>query len=543
MEWLFVFRIAILITIDAAALFGNSLVCISVYRNHRLRDKIGTVILALAVTDLLTSTIVVPLTTASLILGKNNINLKPKWVSNNESDFWCGIQGFLVYGLNAMSLFSMAMAAFIRFLCVVKPNVYRRYVKTKSIILVLAMVAVAIIIVQSSLAIPGYGQYEFIWKFALCMFLLQGKYKPFRRVFEIAFTVIFFALPLVIIFVCYTAIFVTVRKHNRRVHIQKSTSVQSIGQTLRTRWYTTFLFGSRKSRKQSSIETRASVKNLEQNESKREEVIATKESSTDITDTSLKDNSQDKAENYKLLQSDDCLFPKRRKVDKINCTWTENIKESNSTADNQLDDKLNATKESIPLTVFRASRSKGTDAETRNVNSNGTDQSVLHTDQIIDNHVTCAKSKFQDSTAISNLEASKHAYNLHGHSSKKKHDAEPHITPETPNIVPISSRISDQPVQAKPAVVKGQVTEAKVTKTVLAVFIGFICCWIPAALFFAITPYTEYHKSAPYAVLIPICGAMSSAINPFIYGAADRRFRQTYRKGVKISEITHRKIN
>jgi len=529
-----------LITIDVVGLFGNSLVCISVYKNRALRSKIGTVILALAVTDLLTSTIVVPFTVVSLIRSKDNIKIRPKWITDNESDVWCGIQGFFLYSMNAMSFISMATAAFIRFLCVVKPNVYRLYVKTKFIIVAFVIAAVVITIIQASLAIPGYVQYEFLWKFALCMMLLQGKYKPFRSLFDSIFMFLFFVLPMAVIVLCYTAIFFTVRKHNRRVHIiqRTSNSAESLGQKLKNKWNTVFSVGARRSTKQSSNE-----RCVAQDESKMEKTA--RENTTETSDMSQKHiscDSQNKAENYKLLQGDNDLFPKLRKNNDINLLPQENVQMSDPkalTTDNQKDDTI---KEDIPLTVFCASTSKMTYVQTKNENYSSTN-AVSEKDESIDNHVSCANSKIQDSITSSSKKPVKsgahstsQTHNFVAHNCSKK-PSDLHIKPASPNSVPNSSQPKYQPAQDKQVVVKGQVTEAKVTKTVLAVFIGYICCWIPTGLYFAISRHTDYEKSAPYAVLIPICGALSSAINTFIYGAADRRFRQTYKRVLKCEKI------
>jgi len=81
-----------------------------------------------------------------------------------------------------------------------------------------------------------------------------------------------------------------------------------------------------------------------------------------------------------------------------------------------------------------------------------------------------------------------------------------------------------------------QVVEAKVTKTILTVFIGFVCCWIPVAIAVALE-LNDVFTSKDYELVVPFCCAMSSAVNPFIYGATDRRFRQTYKMVLKCNKF------
>lgn len=256
------YRVVILAVIDVIALFGNILVCLSVYKNPRLRSKIGTVILVLASTDLLTALVIIPLSIATLILGEKNIDFRPKWVSTNKTDVWCGIQGFLLYSLLGVSLFSMTLAAFIRYLCVVKPNFYRRNITIKSIIVTLMSMVVVIMLLQASIAIPGYAQYQFVWEFGLCMLLFQYQYKAATKVIEPIIVTVFIGLPLVAIFLFYTAIFFTVRKHNRTVNLKGTNNAQlSTNENLKGnegkshKWKTSFFLNSRKSKSLCNIKS------------------------------------------------------------------------------------------------------------------------------------------------------------------------------------------------------------------------------------------------------------------------------------------------
>ena len=59
-----------MIALNILSLLGNILVCLSVYRNSSLRTTTNLYIIALAVTDLIAATLVMPPATGVLITGK-----------------------------------------------------------------------------------------------------------------------------------------------------------------------------------------------------------------------------------------------------------------------------------------------------------------------------------------------------------------------------------------------------------------------------------------------------------------------------------------
>jgi len=74
------------------------------------------------------------------------------------------------------------------------------------------------------------------------------------------------------------------------------------------------------------------------------------------------------------------------------------------------------------------------------------------------------------------------------------------------------------------------VEEAKVTKTLAAVMVGFSCCWLPIS----VMDYIDVAQGKPsfprqayltYGFLI----YLSSTINPFIYGGTNKKFRREYK--------------
>ena len=68
--FLTVLEASFMILLNVLSLLGNVLVCISFYRNARLRTSTNVYIVALAVSDLLSAIFVVPLVATVLISGR-----------------------------------------------------------------------------------------------------------------------------------------------------------------------------------------------------------------------------------------------------------------------------------------------------------------------------------------------------------------------------------------------------------------------------------------------------------------------------------------
>ena len=77
---------------------------------------------------------------------------------------------------------------------------------------------------------------------------------------------------------------------------------------------------------------------------------------------------------------------------------------------------------------------------------------------------------------------------------------------------------------------RANVEEAKVTKTLVAVLVGFACCWLPISVVDNIDAARGEH-TLPRQVYLTygFLAYMSSTINPFIYGSMDKQFRREYK--------------
>ena len=91
-----------------------------------------------------------------------------------------------------------------------------------------------------------------------------------------------------------------------------------------------------------------------------------------------------------------------------------------------------------------------------------------------------------------------------------------------------SNRVFTQ--ENNPEQLRANVEEAKVTKTLALVMASFSLCWLPIC----ITDYIDAARGEPTLprqmyLTYGFLAYLSSSINPFIYGATNRRFRREYK--------------
>ena len=77
---------------------------------------------------------------------------------------------------------------------------------------------------------------------------------------------------------------------------------------------------------------------------------------------------------------------------------------------------------------------------------------------------------------------------------------------------------------------RANVEEAKVTKTLAAVMVGFTCCWLPIFIMDTIDSSRGGQTLSREAYLANgFLVYLSSTINPFIYGGTNKQFRREYK--------------
>ena len=150
----------ILVAITMVCLIGNSLTCIAVYRNARLRTSTNLYLISLAVGDIIHAAIVMPLTVGVLIAGE---------LSYGETvcDLFALFTQFSVY----VSPTTMGLTAFNRYVRIVKPQHYSRIFTDARSKIYVAAVWLTIVGYISICKMAGFTEKSFFAGHAVCIFV------------------------------------------------------------------------------------------------------------------------------------------------------------------------------------------------------------------------------------------------------------------------------------------------------------------------------------------------------------------------------------
>ena len=183
--------------------FGQHiLVCLSVFRNSSLRTTTNLYIIALAVTDLIAATLVMPPTTRVLITGK--------WPFGETV---CQIHAYFSLFVVYVSPVTMGLTALNRYIRIRKSNQqYNLYFSKKKsrILLGSAWTFVALFILIPRLT--GLQDFHFVPNYAAC---LNSHLSNFGKILHyIIALVLFFVLPLTVTTFSYRNVLKKIREHN-----------------------------------------------------------------------------------------------------------------------------------------------------------------------------------------------------------------------------------------------------------------------------------------------------------------------------------------
>ena len=181
---------------------GNILVCLSVYRNSSLRTTTNLYIIALAVTDLIAATLVMPPATGVLITGR--------WPFRETA---CQIHAYFSLFVVYVSPVTMGLTALNRYIRICKSNQqYNLYFSKKKsrILLGSAWTFVALFILIPRLT--GLQDFHFVPNYAAC---LNSHLSNFGKILHyIVVLGLFFVLPLAVTTFSYRNVLKKIREHN-----------------------------------------------------------------------------------------------------------------------------------------------------------------------------------------------------------------------------------------------------------------------------------------------------------------------------------------
>lgn len=191
-------EVALCTLIDVLALFGNVLVSLAVIRSPKLRTSTSMFILALAVADILTALICMPITSAILV--------SEEWISGS---YPCHVQGYAILTLALMSIGTLALTAINRFFRVVKPTMYNRFFTKRNSLLLIGIVWLSIIGFYASLLVSNSTHVRFEPSYAACAIA--------HTLVQTSVEFVFVIIAFIVIVVCYTLVFMSIRRHQLSV--------------------------------------------------------------------------------------------------------------------------------------------------------------------------------------------------------------------------------------------------------------------------------------------------------------------------------------
>lgn len=192
---------AILLVMAILCSIGNILICIAVYKNPRLRTSTNLFVIALAISDLLNSSIVMSLAVGVLITGK--------WP---YGEIMCNVHAFFTLFSVYVSPTTMALAAFNRYIRIVKSNRYRRMFTPFLSVMYIGAVWFFVAGYVSIPKLAGLTEYGFIPGYAVCTII-----HPTDAVKIAHYSIVvslFLILPFSVAIVSYYNVFKTINHHN-----------------------------------------------------------------------------------------------------------------------------------------------------------------------------------------------------------------------------------------------------------------------------------------------------------------------------------------
>ena len=191
----------ILLVMAILCSIGNILICVAVYRNPRLRTSTNLFVIALAISDLLNSSIVMSLAVGVLITGK--------WP---YGEIMCNVHAFFTLFSVYVSPTTMGLAAFNRYIRIVKSSRYRRLFTPFLSIIYIGTVWLLVAGYVSIPRLAGLTEYGFIPGYAVCT--ITHPTDAVKITHYITVVTLFLILPFSVATVSYYKVFKTINQHN-----------------------------------------------------------------------------------------------------------------------------------------------------------------------------------------------------------------------------------------------------------------------------------------------------------------------------------------
>ena len=200
--FLTIVEVSSLVILNILSLSGNTLVCLSVYKNTRLRTTTNLYIIALAVSDLLSAVFVMPLGIGVLITSK--------WIFGEAI---CQLHAFFSLFVIYVSPVTMGLTAVNRYVRMCKSDqLYKRLFSARKSCALLAFVWTFVACYTVIPRLAGLQAYEFVPGYAQCSIAHlseSGKMIHYGIVLTL-----FFITPLLETTISYVKVAKMIRQHN-----------------------------------------------------------------------------------------------------------------------------------------------------------------------------------------------------------------------------------------------------------------------------------------------------------------------------------------
>ena len=189
------------LVLDVLALIGNSFVCLAVYSKQSLRTTINILIFSLALTDLLTALLVLPLGTIS--------SFADRWMFGPVG---CQVYRFVGYYLVGVSLSVLTLISVERCTRVSKPNLYRKVFSKRSVVVMNVLIWLSTCgLVWLVFPLIGVKFQLSSSNPTLCLTVFDNEV---ASLFFNSIHTAYFLLPSMVIAWCYTKTYLAVREYN-----------------------------------------------------------------------------------------------------------------------------------------------------------------------------------------------------------------------------------------------------------------------------------------------------------------------------------------
>ncbi|XP_068713726.1 melatonin receptor type 1A-like [Montipora foliosa] len=198
---LVVIEVSALIVLNLLSLMGNTLVCMFVYRNTRLRTTTNLNIIALAISDLLSAVFVMPFVTVVLVSGH--------WIFG---EVICNVLAFFSAFIIYVSPATMGLTALNRYVRMCRPDQeYQRYFSPKKSLALLVSVWVIVASYSGLPNIVGLRKNTFFPNIASCA--IDHLSESGRLIHYCIVISLFFLTPLIITIFSYVKVAKKMQHH------------------------------------------------------------------------------------------------------------------------------------------------------------------------------------------------------------------------------------------------------------------------------------------------------------------------------------------